>query len=77
MGYELIVADSTVECRRGSLKVETPLGVFLIMVGTVIEGRVYDTVVVHPNLHPGGKKILIKKGKTGISLIKCKTARRK
>lgn len=73
--YERITADSTVECRKGSLKVETPRGVFLIMVGTEVDGRMSDTVKVYPNVHPGEKKVLIKKGKSTLSMSLCKTAK--
>lgn len=77
MSYELIEADSTVTCRKGSLKVETPLGVFLILVGTEVDGRVSDTVRVYPNIHPGEKKVLIKKGKTSISMSRCKVVKQR
>jgi len=75
--YKLIKADSTVQCRKGSLKVETPFGVFLISVGLEKDGKGFETVTVYPNIHPGEKKILIKRNKDNLMLVRCKTARRK
>ncbi len=75
MAYRLITADSTVELRKGSLKVETPFGVFLITVGDEIDGRVYNTVVAYPSIHPGEKKVLVKNGKNYLQLVRCKVSK--
>lgn len=75
--YELVKADTVYGCRKGSTKVETPNGCFLITVGKELDGRVVDTVTVYPNIHPGEKKILIKKNKSQMMMVRCKTARRK
>lgn len=72
-----VFADKTLDLSKGTLKVTTAQGTFLISAGMLDpQNRHYSSVILIPVHHPGKKKVLLKRyGKNHIAMTQCKTAK--